>query len=549
VDDAPENQQLLYEMLKNDYEVFSATDGKAALKMAELHQPDLILLDVMMPEMDGFEVCRALKDHDELKYTPVMFLTALADEPSELLGFAIGAVDYITKPFKTMVVKQRIANHLKHKQQLAPSFETDVYAKFIPSEFINLLGAEGIKDVKPGGHVERRMTIMFCDIRDFTAHSEKMIPSDAFGYVNSFLSKAASEIHSSNGFVDKYIGDGVLALFPNTPEEGVKAASKIMEALSNLNKTRGSKSRPTMRIGLGMNTGMAMLGTVGAIDRLSTTVISDAVNLAARLESLTKIYGTELIISESTLYALKDPSAYKVRFLDRIKVKGKYHPQSIYEVFENDAHELMLQKEATKNKFEEAAAYYHLQNIEKARILFEECLILAPEDKPAQLYLERCHLFEREGVHEGSGELDGTLEWSKEFEVGVDSIDRQHQELLANINKLAPLIRQGDTSKTEELLKFLKNYAAKHFHHEEALMTECVYPFFIEHINEHKRFINYFLTLQNEILSGEYDSLFLIFKAQIFLADWFAHHTTVMDKHLSKYLFSEKSGRWSTFAE
>ena len=117
VDDAPENLRMLYQTLKNDYKLFSASNGKEALSLAESVAPDLILLDVMMPEMDGFEVCGCLKGDDALKDIPVLFLTALVEETDEVKGFKAGAVDYITKPFKPMVVKHRIATHLQLKSQ------------------------------------------------------------------------------------------------------------------------------------------------------------------------------------------------------------------------------------------------------------------------------------------------------------------------------------------------------------------------------------------------------------------------------------------------
>ncbi|MEI6305586.1 MAG: response regulator [Deltaproteobacteria bacterium] len=117
VDDAPENLRMLYQTLKNEYKLFSAANGKEALSLAESVAPDLILLDVMMPEMDGFEVCGCLKGDDALKDIPVLFLTALVEETDEVKGFKAGAVDYITKPFKPMVVKHRIATHLQLKSQ------------------------------------------------------------------------------------------------------------------------------------------------------------------------------------------------------------------------------------------------------------------------------------------------------------------------------------------------------------------------------------------------------------------------------------------------
>ena len=117
VDDAHENLQVLYATLKRDYDVFGVLSGQEALAFAEHTRPDLILLDIMMPVMDGFETCQRLREIEGLKGVPVIFITALTDELNEVRGFDLGAVDYITKPFKTLVVKKRVATHLALKQR------------------------------------------------------------------------------------------------------------------------------------------------------------------------------------------------------------------------------------------------------------------------------------------------------------------------------------------------------------------------------------------------------------------------------------------------
>lgn len=117
VDDSPENLQLLYQALKNEYDIYSTTSGSEALRLVESLQPDLILLDVMMPEVDGFEVCRILKSRETSRDIPVIFLTALTEDANEMKGFEAGGVDYITKPFKPLIVKQRIVTQLALKQQ------------------------------------------------------------------------------------------------------------------------------------------------------------------------------------------------------------------------------------------------------------------------------------------------------------------------------------------------------------------------------------------------------------------------------------------------
>lgn len=339
----------------------------------------------------------------------------------------------------------------------------EAYKRFVPSGLIELMGLRRLEDVVPGGHVERRMTVMFCDIRDFTLHTQRMSPRDSIGFINSFMGAVDPVIRLGGGTIDKFIGDAVMAVFPVSADDGVDTAVSMISALGRLNLFRGAADRSPIRAGIGLNTGMVIIGAVGDKQRLEATVISGAVNLASRLEDLTKAYGASVLISENVLYSLKVPQKRLIRFLDRVRIKGSTQPQSVYEVFECDPAELRAGKERSRARFEEAAAYYHLRAVDRAEELFSECLGEAPGDEAAKLYLGRCDRYRRYGEHESTGELDGTLEWRDEFAVGVPTIDSQHSELLRQMNRVAPLIRAGDTSGLEKLFAFLGDYAVYHF--------------------------------------------------------------------------------------
>lgn len=418
---------------------------------------------------------------------------------------------------------------------------SNAFNRFIPQELLEMMGCAGLEEVQPGGYLEKRLTIMFCDIRDYTALTERMSPTDSFGFVNSFMGTMAPVIKSGGGIIDKFIGDAVMAVFPGESDAGVKTAVKMFDSLRELNRERRTGDRKHIKAGIGLNTGMAMIGAVGGADRLATTVISDAVNLAARLEGLTKTYGAPLIISENTFYSLKEPRKSKIRFLDRIRVKGKSQPQSIYEVFESDPDQLRETKESTRPLFEEAVAYYHLKVADRARELFAACVEADPGDAPAAFYLERCDAYLKNGVHEGTGELEGNLEWRADFEVGIPSVDGQHRELLKSMNKVAPLIKKGDAGGLEELFAFLFKYAKFHFSHEKELMAMAGYPFVAEHCAEHDRFTAYLERLAKEVADSEVERHFLVFKAQVFLSDWFAGHSTGMDRHFAIYMLEGTS--------
>lgn len=422
-------------------------------------------------------------------------------------------------------------------------------APFIPKQFVDLLGKADFTELQLGDEVERKLTILFLDIRGFTALAEEMSPAETFTFVNSFLSTLEPEVEKHRGFVDKYIGDSIMALFPGSQgspagaEDAIAGANGMLEALAKFNEQRISDGKPAVRVGIGLNTGPAIIGTVGGKDRMETTVLSDAVNLASRLESATKVYGVPLLISEATLYALGKLAGPTTRYVDRIRVKGKTQPQSVYEVFDSDPEELRSAKTRTRAKFEEAVAFYHMKDVERALPLFKECLAEAPEDQPAKVYMDRCNLFLTEGKHETTGELVGTVAWRNEFTLGVDAIDAQHHELLDAINRLVPCLSSGDRAGLLDALDFLESYAKEHFGLEYRLMAKHRYTFMYEHLREHRSFSEHFDKIRAELEAGQHETQFMVFLVQIFLVDWFANHSTGTDRHLAKYLKRLWDGR------
>ncbi|WP_197047496.1 PAS domain S-box protein [Planktothrix serta] len=266
---------------------------------------------------------------------------------------------------------------------------TEAATRFVPQEFLSLLGYNSIAEVKLGEGVQHEMSILFSDIRDFTSISEKMTPEDNFQFINSYLSRMEPAITQHQGFIDKYIGDAIMALFNGGADDAIKAGITMLTELTEYNSKRGRPERPQVAIGIGINTGSLMLGTVGGGNRMDSTVISDAVNLASRIEGVTKYFGVPLLISEYTLKALKNPDLYAIRLMGRVNVKGKSEMVSVFEVFDADLPEIKAGKLATKTIFEEAVSFYNLQNYQEAIEKFEACLILNSTDRVAKFYLER----------------------------------------------------------------------------------------------------------------------------------------------------------------
>jgi adenylate cyclase len=267
---------------------------------------------------------------------------------------------------------------------------THAYDRFVPHQFLDLLGYESIVDVKLGDRVQKTMSVLFADIRDFTSLSERMTPHENFKFINHYLMRTEPCITANNGFIDKYIGDGIMALFDGIADDAVKAGIAILENLAEYNLTREERGYAPIEIGIGINTGCLMLGTVGGENRMDGTAIGDAVNLASRLEGLTKNYGVPLLISHHTFSSLTVPGNYEIRPIDRVKVKGKSELVTVYEVFDADPPEVRSAKSATKAVFEKAWMLYREGEFGEAAELFEDCLSQNSVDKVAAIYLDRC---------------------------------------------------------------------------------------------------------------------------------------------------------------
>jgi class 3 adenylate cyclase len=217
-----------------------------------------------------------------------------------------------------------------------------------------------------------------------------MTPRDNFNFINHYLGYMEPVISRNNGFIDKYIGDAIMALFAESVDDAIDAAIEMRAKLREFNEDLKLKGKTEINSGIGINTGKLMLGIVGGKGRLEGTVISDHVNLASRLEGLTKKYGAPIIISQDTLIKLQHPERYQFRFLDTVIVKGKRNSVNIFEILDGEQSNIRAQKIATKQKFSQAQELYKKQNYHDALLVFKEIENESPFDKANQLYIERC---------------------------------------------------------------------------------------------------------------------------------------------------------------
>ena len=271
------------------------------------------------------------------------------------------------------------------------------HERFVPHEFLHLLKKKSIVDVKPGDCVKQEMSVLFADIRSFTTLSENMSPEDNFKFINAFLSRMEPVINECYGFIDKFIGDAIMALFSGKADDAVSAGIAMLKRLHEYNQHRMDRGRIPIQIGIGINTGFLMLGTVGGQNRIDSTVISDSVNLASRIEGLMKVYNVPLLVSHHTIDRLVEPERYSFRQIDHVQVKGKSEVITIYEVFNADPPHILEGKLQTAEKFNNGLLLFEKGDYKEADQIFRACLRENPNDHVAEFYMTRCEDIKKHG--------------------------------------------------------------------------------------------------------------------------------------------------------
>jgi two-component system sensor histidine kinase ChiS len=395
VDDDPINLQVLENQLRlENYAITRAHNGQEALDAIKSGVPFvIILLDIMMPKMSGFDVCRIIRErYYSITQLPIIMLTAKNQVSDLVEGLRAGANDYLTKPFSKGELITRIKTHIQlSKVNIA-------YSNFVPLEFLKLLEKDSIIDVRLGDHVQKHMAVLFADIRSFTTLSESMTPKENFDFINAYLGRVSPVIRKNRGFIDKYIGDAIMALFPEAADDAVQASIEIHQHLEIFNQERQRENLQPVHIGIGLHIGTLMLGTIGEEKRMEGTVISDAVNLASRLEGLTKMYGASIVVSESILNESSHRERHHYRFLGKVRVKGKQEPVKVFEIIDSEPEEVREKKIILQPTFDQAIEAYYQKQFQHASQLFEHILQQLPIDKAASFYLERCEHYITQGT-------------------------------------------------------------------------------------------------------------------------------------------------------
>ena len=330
-----------------------------------------------------------------LSYPYYLFFTSLV---VEIIFFSLGLGSRLRRTEK----EKFIAEQEKRQAQEALNEELTkvnaAFGRFVPHEFIKALGHDQISEVKLGDQVEKEVTVFFSDIRSYTSISEEMTPRENFNFLNSYFGRVGPLIKKHHGFVNQYYGDGIMSLFLQQPEDAISAAIAIHIALRKYNKERKAKRRTTIKIGIGVHCGPLMLGVIGDVLRMEANVVADTVNIASRMEGLTKYYGASIITSAPTLMRIQNPDKFHYRYLGKVQVKGRKEPIGVYDFFDGDKPAIIQRKLDSLDAFKEGMeAYYEKSFVQSAR-LFDQVLAVFPQDKAAQWYKENSTRHILEGV-------------------------------------------------------------------------------------------------------------------------------------------------------
>lgn len=324
VDDAPSNITFLKSVLEEQYVIKAAINGMTALKILNNQAlPDLILLDINMPELDGYEVCRRIKSNPILKEIPIIFVTSNSSPDEITKGFEVGGVDYVTKPYNPNELRSRIQTHilLKDSREKLMILANKLGKYLSPEIYQSIFSGE--QEVVVGSK-KQNLTVFFSDIVGFTPKVEAMNSDELTEWLNAYMNKMAEITYKYGGTLDKFIGDAVMVFFgdPKTKGPEADALSCVEMAIEMVNAAR----KLNIDIRVGINSGECFAGNFGSESRLEYTIIGKNVNIAQRLES--NAGPGKILISESTYDLIKS----KVNCLNNgyIKVKGIERPLNTF---------------------------------------------------------------------------------------------------------------------------------------------------------------------------------------------------------------------------
>lgn len=300
-------------------EVTTAADGQQGLEAAKLAPPDLALLDVQMPRLDGLSLCRAFKSSDETRFVPVIIVTALDSEEEKLKAIEAGADDFVTKPYNAIVLLTRVRSLLRIKK-LHDELESrnrllrQVLDRYVAEDVTDVILTDPERYLKLGGEI-RPVTVLFADIRGFTRFTERHSGPEVVETLNRIFPVLSQVVFAHRGTFDKYLGDGLMAFY-GAPVAGEDDAQRAVDSAIEMQhvfhalRQEGGASMADLGLGVGLHSGEAIVGNIGSEKVMDYTVVGDTVNVAKRLQEMA--HGGQIVLSEETFHMVECPKARKL---------------------------------------------------------------------------------------------------------------------------------------------------------------------------------------------------------------------------------------------
>jgi adenylate cyclase len=335
VDDNRVNRLLVARTLEQfGHRVAFAENGRLALEMLRSRRVDLVLLDIEMPEMNGYQTLEALRADPKLRDVPVVMMSSVDEVDSVARCIEMGAEDSLFKPVNSVLLRARVAASLEKKR--LRDQQRELFRKFATAEVAEELLATGF--ALGGKHVDA--TVMFSDIRSFTKLAESLPPGETIELLNSYYTLMFDAIGAHGGIVNQMLGDGLMALFgaplphADHAERAVRAGLEMLELVAGFNRDQAARDKPEIRIGVGIASGQVIAGYTGTERRVTYTCVGDTVNLAAHLEAHTKVLGEPILIDEHARAGLS--SAVRVKDHGAVQFKTRAQPVRVYAVVPED---------------------------------------------------------------------------------------------------------------------------------------------------------------------------------------------------------------------
>jgi len=338
VDDDAMNRTILSTSLEEaGYAVEVAEDGQQAIEILHNKSVDVVLLDLLMPKMNGFQVLEQMKAESALHHIPVIVVSAEEDMENVICCIEMGAEDYLMKPFNPVLLRARIHSGLEKKRLRDLEKEQqrilkDTFGKYVAHE---------VRDAVLSGQIPldgetKDVTVLFADLRDFTPLTESTPPKEMVKILNSYFTGMAPVIHRHHGSILRYVGDEIYAVFGaplflnDHPCHAVEAALDMRRRLDVVNRNLELQGHAPLRQGIGIHSGRVVAANIGSPDRLSYDLVGDTVNLASRIQGVTKKFGVDILISATTRAHL--PDDFTLEKLPATTVKGKKEPVEIFKI-------------------------------------------------------------------------------------------------------------------------------------------------------------------------------------------------------------------------